>query len=114
MKIEIADRWVFASEILFAAVVLLLALARVISYDMGIAAILFSFSPALFPAMIENYQKKIGWNRHSTLITFQGEVVLGVIFYVLGLYLSVVITALLTAAWGILLVQSFKYYQGGG
>lgn len=113
MRLEISDRYIFVAEGLFAMTVLLLALAQVISYDMGIAAILFSFTPALFPAIVENYRKKFGWNRHSTLITFQGEVVLGTIFYAMGLYLSVFITALLTAAWGILLVQSFRYYLPG-
>lgn len=89
--------------------VLALSLLGYISYDMAIAAILFMFAPALFPALIENYRKKQGWSKVSTVTTTAGQAAIGVIFVVMGLTISVVITAFLTLVWGILMVQAFMY-----
>lgn len=90
-------------------VVMSLSLLGYISYDMAIAAILFMFAPALFPALIENYRKKQGWSKVSTVTTTAGQAAIGVIFVVMGLTISVVITAFLTLVWGILMVQAFMY-----
>jgi len=99
-------------EALFSPIIAALAILQIISYDIGIALILFSFSPALFPAIAENHRKKIGWNVHSTLITMVGEWVILFIFLTMGLIVSVFITAFLSVMWTILLAQSFMY--GGG
>lgn len=90
-------------------IVMFLSLLGYISYDMAIAAILFMFSPALFPAIIENYRKKQGWSKVSTVTTTFGQGAIGVIFAVMGLWISVAITVFLTLVWGILMVQAFMY-----
>ena len=96
-------------EILFAPTLASLAVEGLISYDTGIALILFSFSPALFPAIVENHRKKAGWNIHSTLLTTMGEWSIMFIFMAMGLIVSMYITFFLSVVWSVLLAQSFKY-----
>ena len=98
-------------EAAFAPAMALLAVVRVISYDLGIALILFTFAPALFPAIVDNYRNKTGWNLHSTVTTTMGEWAILFIFVAMGLMLSVFITAFLSLVWTVLLVQSFLYRE---
>lgn len=97
------------AEAIFAPFIAILAVFHIISYDLGIALILLSFAPALFPAVAENFRKKIGWNVHSTLLTTMGEWAILFIFLAMGLMVSVLITAFLSAVWTVLLAQSFMY-----
>jgi hypothetical protein len=85
------------------------AILRLISYDMGIALILLSFAPALFPMIINNHRNKSSQSALSTVTMTTGQFAIGVIFIVMNLMVSFGISIFLGAAWAVLAAQSFLY-----
>lgn len=99
--------------ILYPFSILVLWAVGAISGDAMLALILLSFAPALFPAIVENYRKKRGWNLVSTTTTTLGQGVLIPLYVAWQLPITVAIGSLLTIAWAVLTAQAVAYRGNG-
>jgi putative exporter of polyketide antibiotics len=88
---------------------LLAATFGFMSFDMALSAISVMFIIALVPGIVENYRRKIGWSKQSTVMTAFGLLSMGIMFTTVGLRLTGLLTILSGATWVILAVQSFVY-----
>lgn len=85
------------------------ALAGVLTFDQAISTISTLFVVALVPGIVENYRRKIGWAKHSTVMTASGLIPMGTMFLILGLTFTGVATLASGTMWVILTFQSFLY-----
>ena len=88
---------------------LILGIAGAISLDVAISFISWMFIAALVPGIVENYRKKLGWNKTSTAMTASGLIAMGTMFLFLGLIATGLATLASGMTWVVLMVQAFKY-----
>lgn len=85
------------------------AVSGLLSFDVAISTISVLFIIALVPGIIENYRRKIGWSKQSTVMTGSGLLSMGTMFVMVGLPLTGLLTFLSGTMWVILAVQAFIY-----
>ena len=61
-----------------------LAIVKTITFDLAISSISLLFSIALIPGVLENFRKKIGWSKQSTIMTCSGLFSMGTMFFAWG------------------------------
>ena len=88
---------------------LLLAMLDLLSFDMAISTISVVFIVALIPGILGNYRRKSGWSKQSTVTTGSGLLSMGMMFVMVGLPFTGLLTMLSGATWVVLAVQSFIY-----
>ena len=93
----------------FPVVMLVLAATSLLSWDIAIGSISVTFSVALVPGIIENYRRKIGWSKQSTIMTGSGLLSMGTMFTMLGLTVTGLMTIASGMMWVVLAAQAFAY-----